>query len=185
MRHERIGVLLLRAFPSFYRRLRSKLYALVLDANNLKLGRNVTLSGTKNIRLGSNVLIGNQCWLDAIEQGKIIISDDVSMSQNVHIAAKLHVKLGRGCLIGSDVLITDHNHSYGSEMSHVAPKMRGLTIKGDTVIGDNCWLGDNVKILSGVHLGDNVIVAANSVVTKSFPSNCIVGGIPANLIKVP
>ncbi|MCV5296683.1 acyltransferase, partial [Escherichia coli] len=49
--------------------------------------------------------------------------------------------------------------------------------------GENCWLGDNVKILSGVVLGSNVVVGANSVVTRSFPANCIIGGIPAKLIK--
>lgn len=184
MKNEKIGVLLLRGFPSLYRRLRSKVYAFILNAKKLNVGRNVTLSGTKNISFGEGVLIGNQCWLDAIDEGKIVIGDYVSMSQSVHVAAKKYVRIGNGCLIGSDVLITDHNHGYGVEVTHLAPKMRELIIKGSTEIGENCWLGDNVKILSGVTLGYNVIVAANSVVTRSFPANCIVGGVPAKLIKM-
>lgn len=50
-------------------------------------------------------------------------------------------------------------------------------------IGDNCWLGNSVTILPGVSLGDNVTVGANSVVTKSFPSNVVIAGVPAKVIK--
>lgn len=50
-------------------------------------------------------------------------------------------------------------------------------------IGENCWLGANVVILPGVQLGNGVIVAAGSVVTKSFSGNCVIGGVPAKLIR--
>jgi acetyltransferase-like isoleucine patch superfamily enzyme len=49
-------------------------------------------------------------------------------------------------------------------------------------IGKNCWLGANSVILPGVELGDNVIVGAGAVVTKSFPDNVILGGVPAKVI---
>jgi maltose O-acetyltransferase len=49
-------------------------------------------------------------------------------------------------------------------------------------IGKNCWLGANSVILPGVELGDNVIVGAGAVVTKSFPDNVILGGVPAKII---
>lgn len=49
-------------------------------------------------------------------------------------------------------------------------------------IGKNCWLGTNSVILPGVELGDNVIVAAGAVVTKSFPSDVIIAGVPAKVI---
>lgn len=50
-------------------------------------------------------------------------------------------------------------------------------------IGKNCWIGNGVTILAGVELGDNVTVGANSVVTKSFPSNVVIGGVPARILK--
>jgi acetyltransferase-like isoleucine patch superfamily enzyme len=49
-------------------------------------------------------------------------------------------------------------------------------------IGKNCWLGANSVILPGVELGDNVIVGAGAVVTKSFPENVILAGVPAKII---
>lgn len=55
--------------------------------------------------------------------------------------------------------------------------------KGPIVIGNNVWLGMNVVVLAGVQIGDNVVIAANSVVNKNIPSNCIAGGSPCRVIK--
>lgn len=51
-------------------------------------------------------------------------------------------------------------------------------------IGDNCYIGLGAKIFGEVHIGNNVIIGANAVVTKDIPDNCIVGGIPAKILKV-
>ncbi|KDS45574.1 bacterial transferase hexapeptide family protein [Parabacteroides distasonis str. 3776 Po2 i] len=51
------------------------------------------------------------------------------------------------------------------------------------MIEDNVWLGDNVSILPGVHVGKGCIVGTNSVVTKNVPPYCVVGGIPAKVLK--
>ena len=51
-------------------------------------------------------------------------------------------------------------------------------------IGNDVWIGANALILKGVTLGDRVIVAAGSIVTKSFPADCIIGGNPAKIIKM-
>ena len=60
---------------------------------------------------------------------------------------------------------------------------RDLHSKGAVVIGKNVWIGDKVSILSGVTIGDNAVIGANSVVTKSVPEGCIVAGVPARVIK--
>jgi len=59
-----------------------------------------------------------------------------------------------------------------------------LKYKGEVVIGNNVWLGDKVAVLSGVHIGNNVIVAANAVVTKDLPDNSIAAGVPARVVKM-
>ena len=51
-------------------------------------------------------------------------------------------------------------------------------------VHDNVWIGDKATILAGVTIGDNVIVAANAVVTKSVASNCVVAGVPAKIVKL-
>ncbi len=56
-------------------------------------------------------------------------------------------------------------------------------VKSTTRIGDYCWIGMNSVVLPGVELGDFTIVAAGSVVTKSFPGDCVIGGNPAKLLK--
>ena len=61
--------------------------------------------------------------------------------------------------------------------------MQGATRKG-VEIGKDCWIGANVCILDGVKIGDKCIVAAGAVVNKDVPSNSIVGGVPAKIIKM-
>lgn len=51
------------------------------------------------------------------------------------------------------------------------------------IIGDNCFIGAGVKIFVAIRVGNNVTIAANAVVVKDIPDNCIVGGVPANIIK--
>lgn len=59
-----------------------------------------------------------------------------------------------------------------------------ILIQNETRIGSYCWIGMNCTILPGVEIGDNTVIAAGSVVTKSFSEgNCIIGGVPAKKIK--
>ena len=61
-------------------------------------------------------------------------------------------------------------------------KERSLSSKS-VIIKDNVWLGEHVSVLPGVTIGENSIIGANSVVTKSIPANSIAVGIPAKVIK--
>ncbi|MBQ4059178.1 MAG: hypothetical protein IJD40_09635 [Lachnospiraceae bacterium] len=66
---------------------------------------------------------------------------------------------------------------------NISPVQRKLSSKGPVKIGKNVWIGRCTSILSGVTIGDNVIVGANSVVTHDIPDNCMAVGVPAKIIK--
>ena len=66
---------------------------------------------------------------------------------------------------------------------NISPYCRPLISKGPVIIEDNVWIGEKVSIMPGVHIGFGAIIAANAVVTTDIPSYCVVGGIPAKIIK--
>jgi acetyltransferase-like isoleucine patch superfamily enzyme len=85
--------------------------------------------------------------------------------------------VGKGCYIAPNVGIITTNHDIRDVSKHVEGK--------DVVLGEKCWIGMNSVILPGVNLGKNTVVAAGAVVTKSFlEGNCIIGGVPAKLLKI-
>ncbi len=84
--------------------------------------------------------------------------------------------IGDYCMIAPGVKIISANHDIADYSKH------DKTVN-PIRIGNNCWLGANCIILPGVELGDNVIVGAGAVVTKSFPENVIIGGNPAKILK--
>lgn len=87
-------------------------------------------------------------------------------------------------MITSKILITDH--FYGDitlEVLKYPPDRQSLSHK-PVKNGKKVWIGDSVCILSGVTLGDNVVVRANSVVKHSFEKNSVVAGCPTRLIRI-
>lgn len=84
------------------------------------------------------------------------------------------VHIGKCTLIASYVTILSHDH---------CKRIDGLPWFKDTYIGDNCLIGIAAMIMPGVEIGNQVIVAAGAVVTKDVPSNAIVAGNPARIIK--
>lgn len=147
--------------------------------------------GQKYISVGngthvqSHTILG--CWMKHGSQTftpSISIGNDCIIGEYNHITACNKIVIGNNLLTGRYVIISDNSHGgLTEEESAVPPIMRNLLSKGEVVIGDNVWIGDKAAILSGVHIGNNVIVAANAVVTKDVPSDCIVAGIPAQIIK--
>ena len=114
----------------------------------------------------------------------ITIGDNCHFGIRNHLTCINKITIGDNLLTGGYVLISDNAHGIaGKEMSDVAPFDRPLVSKGEVSIGNNVWLGDKVSILANVHIGNNVVVGANSVVTKDLPDNCVAAGIPAKIVK--
>lgn len=84
------------------------------------------------------------------------------------------VHIDEHCLIASGVTILSHDH---------CKRVNGHPFLADTYIGKRCFIAVNATILPGVHIGDEVIVGAGAVVAKSVPSNVIVAGNPARIIR--
>ena len=147
--------------------------------------------GQKSITIGDYTSIQSHsvlgCWEKYGDQQfspSIIIGNHCSIGEYNHITACNKITIGDGLLTGRYVYIGDNAHGGLSwKEAEIPPAQRHLTSKGEVRIGQNVWIGDKATILAGVHIGDNVIVAANAVVTKDVQSNSIVAGVPAVVIK--
>ena len=147
--------------------------------------------GQKRISIGGYTCIKSHCVLGCWEQygeqrftPSLTIGNHCSIGEYNHITACNKIIIGDGLLTGHFVYIGDNAHGGLSiEEATITPAERKLYSKGEIVIGNNVWIGDKATILAGVHVGDNVIVAANAVVTKDIPSNCVVAGVPAKIVK--
>ncbi len=96
-------------------------------------------------------------------------------SGNCYFQGISGIIIGDNTMIAPGVKIISANHKLDDFKMHV---------KADPiVIGSNCWLGANSVILPSCNLGNNVIVGAGAVVTKSFESNVVIGGNPAKVIR--
>ena len=71
----------------------------------------------------------------------------------------------------------------GGGWEKCTPRLDDLPLKGDTVVGNDVWFGQNVTVMPGVHIGDGAIIAANSVVTSDIPPYCVAGGNPCRIIR--
>jgi len=126
------------------------------------VGEKVWIAKTFNCDNGKNIFIGN----------------NFTGNYNLTILDIRKVTIGDNVMIGPGCLISTVNHP-------IAPmgRRKHLGIAKPVTIGNDVWLGGNVTVLPGVTIGNNVVVAAGAVVTKDVPDNCLVGGVPARLIR--
>jgi len=74
-------------------------------------------------------------------------------------------------------------HIFGNGWERATPPLRAFPYKGDTVVGNDVWIGYDALVMPGVHIGDGAIVAARSVVARDVPAYAIVAGNPATVIR--
>lgn len=159
-------------------------------SNNVLLGKRPVLHGMKCISIGDSTFIGDHVTLTAWPESSgsqapsIVIGSGCSIGDFNHISAVNRIIIGDNLLTGKWVSIIDNSHGHSIyDDTNQPPLERDITSKGPIVIGNNVWIGDKVTILPGVSIGDGVVIGANSVITKNVPSNSVVAGVPARIIK--
>jgi len=123
----------------------------------------------------SNLIgINRPCIISTLAEGAVIeIGANCGFSGTV-IGCATRIVFGDNVRCGANALITDSDwHTNDPRTGPNAP----------VFIGNNVWLGVNITVLKGVTIGDNTLVAAGSVVTKSLPPNVMAGGVPAKPLR--
>ncbi|NCP35879.1 MAG: acyltransferase [Shewanella vesiculosa] len=124
----------------------------------------------KKIGCNSNFLIGVQLK----EPGNIVIGNRVVVNSNVLLDGRGGLEIYDNVDIARGVTIWTMSHDYDNNHSLYSLKV---------IIKSNCWIGSGAQITPGVVLNDNIVVGCGSVVTKSFPENSVIAGVPAKFIK--
>lgn len=133
-------------------------------ADNVKIGDYSQIIGTGSIKnMGIGLKVGKNSSFSEYSlfgsAGGITIGDNVIAGQNVRFHAE--------------------NHNY-SDLNKLIVE-QGVSRKGISV-GHNCWIGAGAVFLDGSSIGSGCVVGANAVVTKQFPDNVIIGGVPARIL---
>lgn len=143
----------------------------LLPNTSITIGSNCSFNSSHNSNL---IGIYTPCMFSTIEKGaQIDIGDKCGFSGTV-IASALYIKLGNNVRCGANTLITDsdwHTDDYRTGANK------------PVIIENNVWLGYGVKVLKGVHIGENSLIGAGSIVTKDIPANVIAAGNPCKIIK--
>lgn len=145
-----------RPYSLFFPNMRRWLVTHYLD----KCGKNLRVKKGAEISLNSTIGNDSELGSNSVIQG--------------------NVDIGNNVIMGPDIKIYSRNHKY--DRLDIPIQQQGKSYY-KTKIGDDVWIGANVIITAGCNIGDHVIIAAGSVVTKDIPEWAIIGGVPAKVIK--
>jgi Acetyltransferase (isoleucine patch superfamily) len=142
------------------------------------------LSNPHHITIGNNVSIYHLGWLLTQqvneELPQLIIDDGVCIGHFCHITCVNKVHIGKNVLIADRLYISDNLHGYEDINTPIV--YQKVICKGEVMIGDDSWIGENVCII-GCKIGKHCVIGANAVVTKDIPDYSVAAGIPARVIK--
>ena len=184
--------------------LRRTLYPWLLGAcgRNVVFGQNVVLRHPHKIRIGDNVVVDDNCLLDAkgtsnagirlgngvfigrnsilsCKNGDIELGDGANVGFNCEIFSASRVTIGTRALLAAYCYLIGGDHDFGDSSRPVldqARKSAGINV------GAGAWLGAGAKVLDGVTIGDNAIIGAGAVVRDSVPERATAVGMPARVI---
>ena len=177
--------------------LRSKLYPFILGAvgGNVVFGRGITLRHPHKIRIGENVVIDDNCVLDAkgdsnqgisigdgvfigrnsmlyCKDGDIEVQARVNFSFNCAVFSSDRVVISEGAMVGAYCYIMSGG-SYDIDSKIAFAEQDGYA-KGLTMIGEGCWLGAEVVVQDGVRIGNGCVVGSGAVLREHIPEYAVV-----------
>lgn len=152
-------------------------------------GKGVSIRNARFISLGNNVFLDNNAVLQLSEEHlkygsqkpKVEIEDKVTIGLGTMISAAKHILIKKNVLISQHCFIGDHDHEYKDINTPI--RFQGLRNVKPVVIDEGAWIGANVTVCSGVTIGRNSVVGANSVVKNDVPDYAVAVGTPAKIIK--
>jgi acetyltransferase-like isoleucine patch superfamily enzyme len=185
--------------------LRKRLYPWLLGScgRNVVFGQNVVLRHPHKIHIGSNVVIDDNCLLDAKGQSNsgIRIGDGVFVGRNSILSCKDgDIELGNGAnigfncevfsasrvTIGAGVLMAAYGYVIGGDHDFSDPATSVLDqtrTSAGVAIGDGAWLGAGAKVLDGVTVGRHAVIGAGAVVRDAVPDHAVAVGVPARVVS--
>jgi acetyltransferase-like isoleucine patch superfamily enzyme len=147
----------------------------------LRFGKSISFQGVPNLAHGTQIkiitgeiLIGKglrvqpRAYFAAVNGGHIVFGNNVSINRNTIVISHESITIGDGCAIGPNVLMYDHDHSFGTEGLMRGYKTSPINIE------KNCWIGAGVIILRGSHIGEGCVIGAGTVVKGDIPPHSIV-----------
>ena len=176
-------------------------------ANDIFAGRHVKILEKEKLLVGSKTMLHDFVYIDALSRDGVVLGERIVLGRGTRIECSGSLsRVGKGirigdrttfgndCFfgaaggitIGEDVIGGQYtrfhaeNHNYNKLNALI--REQGVTQQGIKV-GNNCWIGSGAVFLDGAELGDGCVVAANAVVTGTFPENTVIGGIPAKELK--
>jgi acetyltransferase-like isoleucine patch superfamily enzyme len=186
--------------------LRKFLYPFLLGScgRNVIFGQNVVLRHPHKIHLGSDVVIDDNCLVDAkgesnrgirvgsgvfigrnsilsCKNGNIEVGDKANIGFNCELFSASEVALGPSVLMAAYTYVIGGDHDFSDASSAVidqARRSRGVTI------GEGAWTGAGAKILDGVTIGAHAVIGAGAVVTKDVAAGAVAVGVPARVVTV-
>jgi acetyltransferase-like isoleucine patch superfamily enzyme len=185
--------------------LRKALYPTLLGScgRNVVFGQNVVLRHPHKIHIGHNVVIDDNCLLDAkgesnrgirigsrvfvgrnsilsCKNGDIELADGANVGFNCEVFSASSVRIGPDVLIAAYAYVIGGDHDFSDATRPVLAQER--TSVG-VVIGGGAWIGAGAKILDGVTIGDQAVVGAAAVVRHDIPARAVAVGVPARIVS--
>ncbi len=136
--------------------------------NQILLSTEIIQRKQGEIVLGENIFTKKNVALASIA-GKLQIGDNVFFNRNNIIVCHDQINIGKNCMFGPNVVIYDHDHKFSK--NGIEPSEYNVS---PIVIEENCWIGANVTILRGTHIGSSCVIGAGSIVKGDIPPHSLV-----------